>query len=86
MEIVLLLLLILELSLSNIACFFIGAKVGQKVVKGETLEAPTIPNPIKAIEEYKESKEIKKNQEKLNTMLENINNYDGTDLGQKDIN
>lgn len=46
-------------------------------------------NPIEA---YKEHKEIKKQtdeynleQRQLATMIDNINNYDGTPVGQKDI-
>lgn len=78
-------LLIATISILNIVCFFIGAKVGQKVVKGEELKTPNL-NPVKAIEEYKETKEYKENQERFNTMLDNINNYDGTGIGQRDIN
>lgn len=78
-------LLIATISILNIVCFFIGAKVGQKVNKGEDIKLPNI-NPVKAIEEYKETKEYKENQERFNTMLDNINNYDGTGIGQRDIN
>ena len=78
-------LLIATISMLNIVCFFIGAKVGQKVVKGEELKIPNL-NPVKAIEEYKETKEYKENQERFNTMLDNINNYTPDGLGQRDIN
>ena len=78
-------LLIATISILNIACFFIGAKVGQKVNKGEDIKLPNI-NPVKAIEEYKETKEYKENQERFNTMLDNINNYTPDGLGQKEIN
>lgn len=69
----------------NMFSFVMGAKIGQKTIKGETIETPKIPNPVKAIEEYKESKEYKEKQERFNNMMDNINNYDGTGLGQKDI-
>ena len=78
-------LLIATISILNIVCFFIGAKVGQNVDKGEKIKIPNL-NPVKAIEEYKETKEYKENQERFNTMLDNINNYDGTGIGQRDIN
>lgn len=65
-----------------IVCFFVGAKVGQSVQKGKDI---TIPNPVKAVTEYKESREYKKQQEQINTMMDNINNYDGTGMGQKDL-
>lgn len=47
---------------------------------------------LNLVESYKEHKEIKEQIENKNleqkqtkTMMENINNYDGTSLGQKDI-
>ena len=79
-------ILVLSIGIMNILCFFIGAKVGQKVVKGEDIK---LPNPIKTIEETKETWEFKKEQEeenkRLKIQLENIDNYNGTPLGQKDI-
>ena len=79
-------ILVLSIGIMNILCFFIGAKVGQKVVKGEDIK---LPNPIKAIEETKDTWEFKKEQEeeneRLKIQLENIDNYNGTPLGQKDI-
>lgn len=79
-------ILVLSIGIMNILCFFIGAKVGQKVIKGEDIK---LPNPIKVIEETKETWEFKKEQEEANERLqielENINNYNGTPLGQKDI-
>ena len=72
--------------LMNILCFFIGAKVGQKVVKNEELK---LPNPVKSIKEdiqtYEETKEAMKEQEKLDTIAYNIDMYDGTSLGQREI-
>ena len=72
----------------NIACFFIGAKVGQKVTKGENIELPSV-NPIKAIKEHNEKKQAEKEaereQERINTIMQNIENYDGTGRGQKDV-
>ena len=78
------LVLIISIGIMNILCFFIGAKIGQKVVKGETIEMPKI-EPIKAIREYNESKEVVKQQERERIINENIDNYDGTSLGQQDV-
>ena len=78
------LILIISIGIMNILCFFIGAKVGQKVIKGEELEIPKI-EPIKAIREHNEKQEILKLQEKDRIISENIDNYDGTSLGQQDI-
>ena len=68
----------------NAVCFFIGAKVGQKVSKGETIEAPTL-NPMKAIREREERKEADKESERLEIILQNIENYDGSPNGQRDV-
>lgn len=69
-------------------CFLIGAKVGQKVSKGEGLELPSV-NPIKAIKESREQREAQKEsemeQDKLDTILRNIERYDGTGAGQEDV-
>lgn len=78
-------LLIATISILNIVCFFIGAKVGQKVSNNEPLKMPNL-NPVKAIEEIKETKEYKEEKERFNTMLDNINNYTPDGLGQKDLN
>ena len=79
-------LLIISIGLLNILCFFIGAKVGQKVVKNEELK---LPNPIKTIKEdiqtYEETKEAMKEQEKLDIIAYNIDTYNGTSIGQKEI-
>ena len=68
----------------NIVCFFIGAKVGQKVVKGESLELPSI-NPMDAIREKEEKREARKEQNRVETIMRNIERYDGTPIGQEDV-
>ena len=46
-------------------------------------------NPVKKVEEAvkkrKTEKEIKEEQSKMDKMLQNIDNYDGTSRGQQDI-
>lgn len=73
-----LLLIILAISTLNVVCFFVGARVGQKVSNNEKLE---IPNPVKAIietkEAYEESKESKAKIELYNQAMKEINEYDG---------
>lgn len=69
-------------SLFNIIAFFIGAKVGQKVSRQEEIK---IPNPITVVNDYKEDKKRRKEQEELEIMKYNIDIFDGTGLGQKDI-
>lgn len=77
-------LLLAIASLSNIACFIIGASVGQKVVKNEPIETPTV-NPFKAYREHQEQKEAEATQNRIDTILRNIDSYDGTDYGQEDV-
>lgn len=68
----------------NVACFFIGAKVGQASSRGETIVPPTL-NPFKAIEERENRKHAQKRQERIDAILHNIESYDGTGANQMDI-
>ena len=77
-------LLLAVMAASNILCFLIGAKVGQKVVKGEEVQLPTI-NPMQAIREHQERKEAQREKDKMDTILRNIDNYDGTPNGQEEV-
>ena len=77
-------LLLAVMGITNLICFIIGARVGQKVSKGEPVEVPTI-NPVKIIQEKESRKEAKRQQEELDILLHNIDCYDGTGYGQKDI-
>lgn len=77
-------LLLAVMGLGNIFCFLIGARVGQKVVKGETVEVPSV-NPMKAIRERESRKEADRQQERLDIMMGNIDCYNGTAFGQKDV-
>lgn len=69
-----------------IVCFFVGAKVGQTVCRGETVEAP---HPVKVMRENRERKlaeeEQRKEQTRMEIIMQNIESYDGTGLGQKDV-
>lgn len=71
-------------SVANIVCFIIGAMVGQRVAKGESIKTPTI-NPIKAKEERQARKEAVFEHDRIATIMENIERYDGTAYGQKDV-
>jgi hypothetical protein len=68
----------------NIACFFIGAKIGQTVAKGETIETPNV-NPVQMIQAHREKKQAEREKKRIDTILENIDAYDGTSAGQKDV-
>jgi len=69
--------------LFNIVCFVVGAKVGQ-TIKDEKIEMPQL-NPLKAIRESQARKEAEREQDKFNTVLRNIDRYDGTSRHQEDV-
>ena len=77
-------LLLAIISLSNIACFIIGAKVGQKVVNQEKIELPTV-DPFKAYREHQARKEAEMEKNRIDTILRNIDNYNGTAEGQEEV-
>ena len=77
-------LLVLTVGVLCIGCFMIGAKVGQTVSKGNAIEMPTL-NPVKAYKEHEVKKEVQREQDRLNTILRNIESYDGTSIGQKEV-
>ena len=77
-------ILICVIGIMNIASLIIGVNVGLKAGKGESIDLPNI-NPVKVFSEIKESKETEAERRMNEIMLENINNYDGTGLGQKDL-
>lgn len=77
-------LLLAVMGITNLFCFIIGARVGQRVTRGDPVEVPTV-NPMKAVREAQARKEYDKQQEQLNVMLQNVDNYDGTGHGQKDV-
>jgi hypothetical protein len=77
-------LLLLVMGVTNILCFMIGAKVGQKVVKGEEVELPTL-DPLKSYREHQDRKEAQQVQKAVDVIMQNIEAYNGTADGQKDV-
>lgn len=79
-------LIILAVGALSVVCFFFGAKVGQTASRGEEIK---IPNPIDAAIERHEQREARREEraeaEKLDIILENIANYNGTGNGQKNV-
>lgn len=71
------------ISTMNILCFFIGGKVAQMMYKNK--EIKLIPNPIEKIKEVKADKEYDKEELRIRTIAENIDNYDGTGMYQKEL-
>ena len=64
--------------------FTIGAKIGQKVVKGEKIELPKV-NPMEVYREHQEKKALAEELDKIETIMRNIERYDGTEAGQEDV-
>ena len=77
-------LLIAVIAASNVLCFVVGAKVGQTVAKGEKVELPSI-DPVKAIRDKKVKMEAYKEQDRIDIIWQNMENYDGTSSGQRDV-
>lgn len=84
METILIIFIIVSIGIMNILCFLIGARTGQKVVNKEEVKLPNL-NPVEAARTYREKKEERIELDNINTMMENIDTYDGTALGQKDL-
>ena len=67
-----------------ISAYTLGLKNGQKLKNDEEIKMPEI-NPVKIVRNEIETFEQKKKQDAYDTMMANIDNYDGTGLGQKKI-
>ena len=65
--------------------YTLGLKSGQKIVKNEPIELPKVENQIEKINQKKIEKEYQKEIDKINNILENIDNYDGTGANQKEV-
>lgn len=75
-------LLLLVMGMTNIFCFMVGAKVGQKVTKGEEVK---LPNPMEAIKTHEAKKEAEYQQSRFDTIMRNIDNFDGSSHGQEEV-
>ena len=69
----------------NLLSFIVGAKVGQKIVRQETINL----NPVKAVEnvitEHKEIKAKEEEDEYFKAIYQNIDNYTGDSIGQVEV-
>ncbi len=76
------LLLIVAVSGMNLLCFLAGARIRQKVDRGEDLK---IVSPAEVAQQRKTQKQKDREMAILEAQLQNIDNYDGTSKGQKEI-
>lgn len=77
-------LLLVLVSALNVVCFVVGARVAQRVSKGESVELPSL-NPMEAYRKHEAKKTAQMEQDKVDTIMQNIERYDGTSRGQKDV-
>ena len=64
--------------------YTLGLKNGQKLSNNKEVTMPEL-NPVRAIQNEIEIHEEKKRQEQVDIMMANIDNYDGTSIGQQNI-
>lgn len=76
--------LVLAVGAMCICCFWVGAKVGQTVSKGEDIKLPTV-NPMELYRGHEQKKEAQAEQERMEAILRNIEAYDGTGAKQEDV-
>ena len=77
-------LLVLTVGALCIGCFLVGAKVGQTVSKGEEIKLPTV-NPLELYREREQKQAAQEEQDRLDTIMRNIESYDGTGHRQEDV-
>lgn len=73
---------IIALGFVCMACFLLGAKVGQAVSRGEKIEAR---NPIKAVKARSADRKAQEEQDRADIIMQNIERYDGTSAGQQNV-
>lgn len=83
MDFIAIMTMLVLIGIQNLICIVIGIKIGL-LANGEPL-----PNPVEVYKEHKAKAEAKKEakaeQDKLETILRNIETYDGTGFGQLDV-
>jgi hypothetical protein len=72
-------------TISNITCLVIGLKFGTQLAHRGEITVPKINNPIETINNLKSEYQANKDKTKFDIELENINNYDGSGIGQKKL-
>ena len=76
--------------IATTAIFFIGIQVGYKLKDDKKIINPPkieeIKKNIPLTKEYKEDKKNREEIERLNKIMKNLENFNGTEEGQVDIN
>ena len=66
----------------SVFCFIKGYNIGARETRKPEIKVET---PKQKIERAKENKKAAENRSRLNTLLENIENYDGSSKGQREL-
>nr|DAN99603.1 MAG TPA: hypothetical protein [Caudoviricetes sp.] len=66
----------------SVFCFIKGYNIGARETNKPEIKLET---PMQKIERAKENKKAEEKRSRLNTLLENIENYDGSSKGQKEL-
>jgi hypothetical protein len=66
----------------SVFCFIKGYNIGARETRKPEIKLET---PMQKIERAKENKKAAEKRSRLNTLLENIENYDGSSKGQKEL-
>lgn len=77
-------LLLAVMGVVNLLCFVVGARVGQKVSKDEEIKLPTV-NPVELVREHDKKVKAQVEQDRIETIMRNIEMYDGTSNGQREV-
>lgn len=66
----------------SVFCFIKGYNIGARETNKPEIKLET---PMQKIERAKENKKAAEKRSRLNTLFENIENYDGSSRGQKEL-
>ena len=78
------LLIILVVGLLIILSFCVGAKIGQTVKREEEIKLPSL-DPMQMIRESRSKKKAENEQSRRDIIMQNIEKYDGTANGQREV-
>jgi hypothetical protein len=81
MEMILLTFMLMALGIQTVLCCVLTVFL----LKQMNVKEIQIPSPVKAVKEHKAKKIAKKERDMIETIMANIDNYDGTDNGQMDV-
>ena len=78
------LLLVVAISAMNILSFCVGARIRQKVDRGEMVKVLP-PSPAQVVRQERARADDDRERERFETIWQNIEKYDGTGKNQKEV-